>query len=454
MPRITAPIAHAGMPKKNRTYGYSATNSRNTAISIGRMPACGRSISAPTMPGDHGQQHEEHGEPVAAEQPLDLAPEVPQDGERDDHPQARLVGERPRDDAPDLAVEDLVGPEDRAAGVTVRSVPSAAHTNRLATQSSTTSSVGVDVERADAEPRIARSAAPGEREQRSGRPWPATVSAGPSGKRRADRLVRVRILESDGEAPAHRHDPRSARARTSSRTPQGRVIYVGKASSLRQRLSNYFQDPRNLHPRTAADGRDRRVGRVDRGAQRGRGADARVHADQAAPTRASTSGCATTRATRSSPSPSTSSARGRLVMRGRKRKGTRYFGPYAHAYAIRETLDLLLRSFPIRTCSPAKFNQHQRLGRPCLLFHIEKCSGPCVGEIEEVPYRQLVGELCDFLDGDTDADRQAPRRRDAGRRRPSSSSSGRRALRDRLTAVQRGDREAADGRRHATRTST
>ncbi|HYN33794.1 MAG TPA: excinuclease ABC subunit UvrC, partial [Ilumatobacteraceae bacterium] len=91
-----------------------------------------------------------------------------------------------------------------------------------------------------------------------------------------------------------------------------------------------------------------------------------------------------------------------LVMRGRKRKGTRYFGPYAHAYAIRETLDLLLRSFPVRTCSQAKFNQHERLGRPCLLFHIEKCAGPCVGEIEEMPYRQLVTDLCEFLDGDTD----------------------------------------------------
>jgi excinuclease ABC subunit C len=89
-------------------------------------------------------------------------------------------------------------------------------------------------------------------------------------------------------------------------------------------------------------------------------------------------------------------------MRGRKRKGTRYFGPYAHAYAIRDTLDLLLRSFPIRTCSAAKFNQHERLGRPCLLFHIEKCAGPCVGEIEEMPYRELVRELCDFLAGDTD----------------------------------------------------
>ena len=65
-----------------------------------------------------------------------------------------------------------------------------------------------------------------------------------------------------------------------------------------------------------------------------------------------------------------------MVMRGRKRKGVRYFGPYGHAYAIRETLDLLLRTFPLRTCSDNKFNQHERLGRPCLLFHIEKCSGP------------------------------------------------------------------------------
>ena len=65
-----------------------------------------------------------------------------------------------------------------------------------------------------------------------------------------------------------------------------------------------------------------------------------------------------------------------MVMRGRKRKGVRYFGPYGHAYAIRETLDLLLRTFPIRTCSDSKFLTHQRLGRPCLLFHIEKCSRP------------------------------------------------------------------------------
>ena len=90
-----------------------------------------------------------------------------------------------------------------------------------------------------------------------------------------------------------------------------------------------------------------------------------------------------------------------MVMRGSKRKGTRYFGPYGHAYAIRETLDLLLRTFPIRTCSDNKFERHERLGRPCLLFHIEKCTGPCVGEVEPEEYARLVGELTDFLDGET-----------------------------------------------------
>ena len=91
-----------------------------------------------------------------------------------------------------------------------------------------------------------------------------------------------------------------------------------------------------------------------------------------------------------------------MVTRGARRKGVRYFGPYAHAYAIRETLDLLLRSFPVRTCSPGKFRQHERLGRPCLLFHIEKCAGPCVGEVSADDYETMVNELCGFLGGDTD----------------------------------------------------
>ncbi|MEZ5230992.1 MAG: excinuclease ABC subunit UvrC, partial [Acidimicrobiales bacterium] len=90
------------------------------------------------------------------------------------------------------------------------------------------------------------------------------------------------------------------------------------------------------------------------------------------------------------------------VMRGRKKKGTRYFGPYAHAYAIRDTLDSLLRTFPVRTCSDNKLERHRKLGKPCLLFHIEKCSGPCVGEVTHEQYQTMVGDLCQFLEGDTD----------------------------------------------------
>ncbi|MET0458883.1 MAG: excinuclease ABC subunit UvrC, partial [Ilumatobacteraceae bacterium] len=121
---------------------------------------------------------------------------------------------------------------------------------------------------------------------------------------------------------------------------------------------------------------------------------------------------------------------------GRKRKGTRYFGPYAHAYAIRDTLDELLRSFPIRTCSPSKFRDHERLGRPCLLFHIEKCSGPCVGEIDEANYRQLVDELSDFLDGDTEP---IVKRLDAEMRGAASELEFEKAarVRDRLATVRR-----------------
>ena len=91
-----------------------------------------------------------------------------------------------------------------------------------------------------------------------------------------------------------------------------------------------------------------------------------------------------------------------MVMRGKKRKGVRYYGPFGHAYAIRETLDLLLRTFPIRTCSDNKLERHAKLGRPCLLYHIEKCSGPCVGEISPPDYAELVESLVAFLDGETD----------------------------------------------------
>ncbi|MGD9702482.1 MAG: excinuclease ABC subunit UvrC, partial [Acidimicrobiia bacterium] len=209
----------------------------------------------------------------------------------------------------------------------------------------------------------------------------------------------------------------------------------GKASSLRQRLSNYFQDPRNMHPRTAqmvatAETVEWIEVRNEVEAlmleysliklHRPR-FNVRLRDDKSYPFLAVTLEEQWPRA---------------LVMRGHKRKGVRYFGPYAHAYAIRDTLDLLLRTFPIRTCSPGKFNQHERLGRPCLLFHIEKCSGPCVGEIDEMPYRQLVRDLCDFLDGDTD---EIVKRLSSDMRAAASELEFERAarLRDRLAAVQR-----------------
>lgn len=215
----------------------------------------------------------------------------------------------------------------------------------------------------------------------------------------------------------------------------GRVIYVGKASNLRQRLSNYFQAPRNLHARTAqmvttaasvewievrneVEALMLEYSLIQRHRPR---FNIRLRDDKSYPFLAVTVDEQFPRA---------------LVMRGRKRKGTRYFGPYAHAYAIRDTLDLLLRSFPIRTCSPGKYNQHHRLGRPCLLFHIEKCSGPCVGEITEQAHRQLVEELCDFLDGNTD---EIVKRLTADMMRAAESQDYERAarLRDRLFAVQR-----------------
>jgi excinuclease ABC subunit C len=89
------------------------------------------------------------------------------------------------------------------------------------------------------------------------------------------------------------------------------------------------------------------------------------------------------------------------VVRGRKRKGVRYFGPYGHVGALRETLDLLLRSFPVRTCSDTKFKRHERLGRPCLLYDIERCSGPCVGAVEPERYAGMVEDLMRFLSGET-----------------------------------------------------
>ncbi len=215
----------------------------------------------------------------------------------------------------------------------------------------------------------------------------------------------------------------------------GRIIYVGKAANLRARLSNYFGSTRHMHPRTAqmvetaesvewttvnneVEALMLEYSLIQRHRPR---FNVRLRDDKSYPFLAVTVGEQWPRA---------------MVMRGRKRKGTRYFGPYGHAYAIRDTLDLLLRSFPIRTCSDNKFAEHERLGRPCLLYHIEKCTGPCVGEIEEMPYRQLVVELCEFLDGDTE---EVVDRLEEDMRGAAGELDFERAarLRDRLTAVRK-----------------
>jgi excinuclease ABC subunit C len=183
------------------------------------------------------------------------------------------------------------------------------------------------------------------------------------------------------------------------RDADGRVIYVGKAKSLRSRLSNYFAAPETLLPRTrqmvqSAASVEWIVARneveafflefnlIKRYKPR---FNIRLKDDKSYPFLAVTLDEQWPQAT---------------VRRGQKRKGQRWFGPYAHAYAIRETLDLLLRTFPIRTCSNAKFLRHERLGRPCLYAHIEKCVAPCVGAVAPDEYERLVGELLAFLDGE------------------------------------------------------
>ena len=182
---------------------------------------------------------------------------------------------------------------------------------------------------------------------------------------------------------------------------EGRIIYVGKAKSLRSRLSNYFVDPRSLPLRTAqmvtaAESVEWIQVRNDVEAlmleyaliQRHQPRfNVRYRDDKSYPYLAVTLLDEWPRA---------------MVIRGKRKKGNRYFGPYGHAYAIRETLDLLLRTFPIRTCSDNKLARHEKLGRPCLLFHIEKCAGPCVGEIDHADYDELTAELISFLSGDTD----------------------------------------------------
>ncbi|MFI5806992.1 excinuclease ABC subunit UvrC [Streptomyces sp. NPDC051561] len=179
-----------------------------------------------------------------------------------------------------------------------------------------------------------------------------------------------------------------------------RVIYVGKAKSLRPRLSSYFQDLANLHPRTrtmvttAASVEWTVVSTEVEALQLEyswiKEFDPRFNVkyrdDKSYPSLAVTMNEEFPRV---------------QVMRGPKKKGVRYFGPYGHAWAIRETVDLMLRVFPVRTCSAGVFKNAERSGRPCLLGYIGKCAAPCVGRVTPEEHRELAEDFCDFMAGRT-----------------------------------------------------
>ncbi|MCX5408040.1 excinuclease ABC subunit UvrC [Streptomyces sp. NBC_00335] len=179
-----------------------------------------------------------------------------------------------------------------------------------------------------------------------------------------------------------------------------RVIYVGKAKSLRQRLASYFQDLSGLHPRTAtmvttAASVEWTVVSTEVEALQLEYSwikefdprfNVKYRDDKSYPSLAVTMNEDYPRV---------------QVMRGPKKKGVRYFGPYGHAWAIRETVDLMLRVFPVRTCSAGVFKRSAQIGRPCLLGYIGKCSAPCVGRVTPEEHRELAEDFCDFMAGRT-----------------------------------------------------
>ena len=184
------------------------------------------------------------------------------------------------------------------------------------------------------------------------------------------------------------------------RDVHGRVIYVGKAKSLRSRLASYFGDFAALHPRTQAMvttavavdwvtvGTEVEALQLEYSwiKEYDPRFNVRYRDDKSYPFLAVTMSEEFPRA---------------MVMRGAKRKGTRYFGPYAHAWAIRETVELLVRVYPVRTCSNGVFRRAAQVGRPCLLGYIDRCSAPCVGRVDEQEYREIVEGFVAFMDGRT-----------------------------------------------------
>ncbi len=219
------------------------------------------------------------------------------------------------------------------------------------------------------------------------------------------------------------------------RDAEGRVLYVGKAKSLRNRLGSYFGRRETMANRTAqmldeattvewiqvANELEALMLEFNLIQEHRPRFNVDLKDDKSYPFLAVTVGDEWPRP---------------MVTRGKRRRGVKYFGPYGHAGAIRETLDLLLRTFPARTCTDSKFATHQRMGKPCLLFHIEKCSGPCVGEVTREDYDEIVKALLRFLDGDTDevVDRL---RREMAEASAELEFEAAARLRDRLASVQK-----------------
>jgi excinuclease ABC subunit C len=216
---------------------------------------------------------------------------------------------------------------------------------------------------------------------------------------------------------------------------RGRVIYVGKAKNLRARLNSYFADFASLHPRTqsmltSAAGVDWTVVGTEVEALQLEYSwikefdprfNVRYRDDKSYPYLAVTMDEEYPRV---------------MVMRGARRRGTRYFGPYSHAWAIRETVDTLLRVFPVRTCSAGVFKRARQIGRPCLLGYIGKCSAPCVERISQADHRRLAEEFCDFMAGQT---ARFTRRLEAEMRAAAAAEEFERAarLRDDIQALER-----------------
>jgi len=219
------------------------------------------------------------------------------------------------------------------------------------------------------------------------------------------------------------------------RDERGRVIYVGKAKNLRSRLNSYFADFVGLHPRTQSMLRS--AARVDWTVvatevealqleyswikEFDPRFNVRYRDDKSYPYLAVTMDEEYPRV---------------MVMRGAKRRGVRYFGPYSHAWAIRDTVDTLLRVFPVRTCSAGVFKRAGQIGRPCLLGYIGKCSAPCVGRVDAEEHRCLAEEFCDFMAGQTG---KFTRRLESEMRRAADAEEYERAarLRDDIQALHR-----------------